>query len=262
MSDRRLFRGANGEEFWSFSNDPVCAECERLRLPCVSRIGSSGSCYQCTQRRAGCNLSRSRFVPRSLRGTGFIDDSSSPSTPVVPRHQRRTLATSPARGRSSPSRIGATNISSHTPPDRSFSGSRSARSISECASEFENLALPDTRDPVFLDLTAPGPARSMSIPESFEVISRVASRAPSVAHSSSSTLSLLSRTPSRSPSIARSTNSRLSLLSWSPSAPICEAPPTPRTMKSRRLSRLQDSANSGVPARERSLENDLFGAYF
>lgn len=246
MTVTRRFQGAGGEVFWAISNHPACSECDRLSLSCVSRVASSGSCYQCSRRRAGCTFSRTRFVPTSLRGSGFLEDpdsvrrlDSSHDTPVLARNSRpqgspqtpRSTSRSAARYSTSPSESPGRRVAPYIPARApSTNRARESRSASEVTLDLDRLSIPDTQDPIFLDLTAPGPARPMSVADS---------------------LSVLSRTPSRSPSLARSSSSNLSFLSRSPSAPLSDLPPSPRTMKERRLSRLSKPTEPRNPFNER-----------
>lgn len=253
MSDNvRRFQGTNGEFFWVTPNQPACSECQRFDLPCVARVGSGGSsCYQCAQRRHACPLARQKKCPRSLRGSGFADDLSSehhgPTGPRSASDSSRHLrtptpyATSSLRSRSSPttppslartalqnSRSRGNSSSSSAAPRRASSGSPSPSR--QQVLNIQGLSLspsaPIPSAPVLLDLTAPGPARAVSITDSLSVFSR-------------------SPSPARR-SRASSSESSLSVQSRTPSLPDQEGLPSPREMRMRRLARMSRLRESTV----------------
>lgn len=240
MPIQRLFRDAHGNQFWVNDNVPACTECDRFSLPCVSRVSGGGACFQCRERRSHCSLSKSKFCPRAVRGTGYVSGpnavremgppsvSSSPLLSDSSRSARPSLssttpialrtARAPATLSRPPRSSSSSRESPRTSPYRSpCTASRHRRSSSELTSGIENLVIPDPAPPVLLDITLPGPAREMSVAD---------------------TLSVLSRTPSRSPSSAPSSMSALTRLSRTPSLPDTSEPPSPRVMRLRRLARL------------------------
>lgn len=69
----RLYRDSKGDEFHVTINKPRCLECHRLSLACVQKVGSGGCCHPCRVRHVHCSLARGRFVPKALRGAGFVN---------------------------------------------------------------------------------------------------------------------------------------------------------------------------------------------
>lgn len=259
MSDQRWFKGAGGIEFWAIPNDPVCSECLRFGLPCVNRVGSFGtSCYQCSQRRHACPFASKKKCPRSLQGTGFADQVSrnaertTPSrsavqeTPVIHRQtrlpaRRSTSELSPrlpdpaalsASDQATAIHIGTVRDAAlarirrqrSTPqysPSRSPSRARSS-SVATLDLDFLSLDAPEPLE--VLDITLPGPARAVSVASSLDVFSRTPSPCPS------------------RDSRALSQLSELSMLSRTPSPPRGSMPPpSPRTDRRQRGSRLRES---------------------